>query len=363
MAKLTTAASYEDIQRIADWHLQTETLKAALADLVNAISKLDTARVWGEAKTSSSDGQRFLFPRQVLQRTYSHRLNDYALEFYTFVADNYAPFYSIPIQCTDRDAAYVLDGLLYHETDLDPEEHYTDTHGYTELNFAAFAMFGRRFCPRIRGLHHQWIYRLDQEKDYGPLEPVVGLKRRTIHLDWIVSQWDRIAQFFASFVAGNTTASVALQRLVSFGPRNRFYQATRELGRVFKTEFILDFLSQPGLRRRQRRGLNKGEELHALAGNIHYGRRGRINARDLLQQTSTASCLVLIQAAIVYWQIKEIERVLTTFDPGEEQLEVRLLEHISPVKWENVVLYGQYVLNPSLVQPRLPSGFSEVETL
>lgn len=34
-------------------------------------------------------------------------MSDYALKFYSFVADNYAPFYSTPIECTDRDAAYV----------------------------------------------------------------------------------------------------------------------------------------------------------------------------------------------------------------------------------------------------------------
>jgi TnpA family transposase len=73
------------------------------------------------------------------------------------VADNYAPFYSTPIECTDRDAAYVLDGLLYNESDLALEEHFTDTHGYTEINFAAFAILGRRFAPRIRGLKHQRI--------------------------------------------------------------------------------------------------------------------------------------------------------------------------------------------------------------
>lgn len=28
-----------------------------------------------------------------------------------------------------RDATYVLDGLLYHESDLQIEEHYTDTAG------------------------------------------------------------------------------------------------------------------------------------------------------------------------------------------------------------------------------------------
>ena len=103
-------------------------------------------------------------------------LSDYALEFYSFVADNYAPFYSTVIECTDRDAAYVLDGLLYNESDLALEEHYTDTHGYTEINFAAFAMLGRRFAPRIRGLHKQRIYRIDSSKDYGPLIPLVAVR-------------------------------------------------------------------------------------------------------------------------------------------------------------------------------------------
>ena len=81
-------------------------------------------------------------PRKVLQQTYSTRFGDFALEFYSFVADNYAPFYSTPIECTDRDSAFVLDGLFYNESDLELEEHYTDTHGYTEINFAAFAMLG-----------------------------------------------------------------------------------------------------------------------------------------------------------------------------------------------------------------------------
>ena len=70
----------------------------------------------------------------MLQRAHSTRFNDFAREFYSFVADNYAPFYSRPIECTDRDAPFVLDGVLYHESDLDLEEHYADTHGYTEIN-------------------------------------------------------------------------------------------------------------------------------------------------------------------------------------------------------------------------------------
>ena len=150
MSRLTEGITYRQIKWVTDWQLLEDAQRQALAQVVNAISKLDVTQAWGEGKTSSSDGQRFRMKRKLLQQTYSHRFNDYAIEFYSFVADNYAPFYSTVIECTDRDAAFVLDGLLYNESDLALEEHYTDTHGYTEINFAAFAMLGRRFAPRIR---------------------------------------------------------------------------------------------------------------------------------------------------------------------------------------------------------------------
>ncbi len=128
-----------------------------MAELVGAIAGLDTSLRWGEGRSAASDGQRFSLPRRDSPATYSTRFSDFAHEFYTFFADNYAPFYSLPIECTDRDAAFVLDGPLYNESELEIEEHYTDTDGYTEINFAAFAMVELRFCPRIRGVQHQRI--------------------------------------------------------------------------------------------------------------------------------------------------------------------------------------------------------------
>jgi hypothetical protein len=139
MAQLIPSVTYRQIKRITDWQLTEETQRSALALVVNAIANLDTSKTWGEGKTSASDGQRFAFRAQVLQQTYSHKFSDFAIEFYSFVADNYAPFYGVPIECNERDAPYVLDGVLYNESDLSLEEHYTDTHGYTEINFAAFA--------------------------------------------------------------------------------------------------------------------------------------------------------------------------------------------------------------------------------
>ena len=142
MEKVAPDIAYRRLKYVSDWRLVEENQRAALAAIVHGISRLDAAGHWGDGTTSASDGQRFAMPQKVLQRTYSTRFNDFALEFYSFVADNYAPFYSRPVECTDRDAPFVLDGVLYHESDLNLEEHYTDTHGYTEINLAAFGMVG-----------------------------------------------------------------------------------------------------------------------------------------------------------------------------------------------------------------------------
>jgi TnpA family transposase len=351
MAQITQGVTYKQLKRVSDWQMTEEAQRAALAALVHAISRLDTTLHWGEGRTSASDGQRFAMPRKVLQQTYSTRFSDFALEFYSFVADNYAPFYSMPIECTDRDSAFVLDGLLYNESDLELEEHYTDTHGYTEINFAAFAMLGRRFCPRIRGVGKQRLYRLDAKRDYGPLASLVSRADRTIDPQVIAEQWDRMGQFYASLESGHTTASVALKRLASCTAKNRFYRANRDLGRIFKTEFLLSYLSEPQLRSRIRKGLLKVEQLHALARNVYYGRRGRISVRELHEQMNSCSCLTLIIACVIYWQAKEISRVMRWCQPGkgEEKIDVALLEHVSPIEWDNVILYGQYVLDRAQV--------------
>jgi TnpA family transposase len=103
------------------------------------------------------------------------------------------------------------------------------------------------------------------------------------------------------------------------------------------------------LRSRIRRGLLKVEQLHALARDVYYGRRGRINARELHEQMNSCSCLTLILACVIYWQAKEIARVVRWCKP-EDVIDFALLGHVSPIEWDNVILYGQYVLDRSQVR-------------
>ena len=146
------------------------------------------------------------------------------------------------------------------------------------------------------------------------------------------------------------TASAALQRLNRFQASNRFYAANRELGRALKTEFVLQYMSEPKLRAKVRRGLLKVEQLHALARAV-YGQRGRITAREVYDQMNACSCLTLILACIVYWQAREISQMAAAPD---FPFDLDLITHVSPIEWKNVILYGEIKIDPAKLRIRDP---------
>ena len=55
-------------------------------------------------------------------------------------------------------------------------------------------------------------------------------------------------------------------------------------------------------------------------------------------------------ACIIYWQSKELNRVINECNPTDSGIDLSMVEHISPIGWDNVILYGEYVLNRNLVK-------------
>jgi len=60
--------------------------------------------------------------------------------------------------------------------------------------------------------------------------------------------------------------------------------------------------------------------------------------------------MTLILACIIYWQAKEINRVILECNSENNNIDLALIEHISPIAWDNVILYGEYVLDRTLIQ-------------
>ncbi|OKB31300.1 transposase, partial [Klebsiella pneumoniae] len=146
--------------------------------------------------------------------------------------------------------------LLMDVDDLRIEEHYTDTAGFTDHVFALMHLLGFRFAPRIRDLGETKLYVPQGVQAYPTLRPLIG---GTLNIKHVRAHWDDILRLASSIKQGTVTASLMLRKLGSYPRQNGLAVALRELGRIERTLFILDWLQSVELRRRVHAGLNKGE--------------------------------------------------------------------------------------------------------
>ncbi len=239
-----------------------------------------------------------------------------------------------------RDATYVLDGLLYHESDLRIEEHYTDTAGFTDHVFALMHLLGFRFAPRIRDLGDTKLYVPKGHAAHDALKPLVG---GPLNLKLIRAHWEEILRLAASIKAGTVTASLMLRKLGSYPRQNGLALALRELGRIERTLFILDWLQSVELRRRVHAGLNKGEARNALARAVFFHRLGEIRDRRFEAQRYRASGLNLVTAAIALWNTVYLERATQALRDHGLPVDDALLPHLSPLGWEHINLTDDYL--------------------
>jgi TnpA family transposase len=283
MAEACPGTKLAKLSWLVAWHIRDETYSKALANLVNAQYRTPFAKYWGEGTTSSSDGQRYRAGSHA--QAGSHVNAKYGQEpgalFYTHISDQYAPFYTKVINATVRDATHVLDGLLYHESDRRIEEHYTDTAGFTDHVFGLCHLLGFRFAPRIRDLADKRLYVPGKPSQWATLTPLIG---GSLNLKLIEAQFSEILRLAASIRQGTVTASLILRKLGAYPRQNSLALALREVGRMERTLFELEWLRSPALRRRVHIGLNKGEARNALARAVFFHRLGEVRDRSYENQ-------------------------------------------------------------------------------
>ena len=100
------------------------------------------------------------------------------------------------------------------------------------------------------------LYAPDHPKNHPALTSLIGEK---INTKLILVQWPEILRLVTSIKQGTVTASLILRKLASYPRQNSLALALRELGRIERTLFTLNWLLDPALRQKVTAGLNKGE--------------------------------------------------------------------------------------------------------
>lgn len=341
MAEATNTHGYWELMRLSRWHIESEALGRALAIVVEAQAKLPMAAFWGMGKTASSDGQFFPAARQgeamnLINAKYGA---EPGLKAYTHVSDQFSPFAHQTIPATAGEAPYILDGLLMNEVGRHIREQYVDTGGFTDHVFAVTAILGYAFIPRIRDLPSKRLYLFDPASTPRELRSLTGGKLRA---DLITSNWSDILRVAATMTAGTIAPSQILRKLASYPRQNDLAAALREVGRIERTLFMIDWVLDVDMQRRAQIGLNKGEAHHALKNALRIGRQGEIRDRTTEGQHYRMAGLNLLAAIIIYWNTARLSDAVAKREAAGLPASEELLAHISPLGWAHILLTGEY---------------------
>ena len=350
MADASQGVTHDQLVWTADAYIREDTYSAALARIIDAHHALPISAVWGDGKSSSSDGQFF---RSGKRGGAAGEINarygvDPGFSFYTHVSDQHGPYHVKVISAATHEAPYVLDGLLHHGSSLPIAEHYTDTGGATDHVFALCAMLGFRFCPRLRDFPDRRLVAINPPSAYPGLAPLLGKRLRT---DVVRDHWSEILRLVASLKTGHAAPSAMLRKLAAYERQNQLDLALQEVGKVERTLFMLDWLENPALRRRCHAGLNKSEQRHQLTQAICTFRQGRIADRSHEAQQYRASGLNLVIAAIVWWNATYMADAVGHLRTSGEPAPDNLLAHTSPVGWEHVAFSGDFLWDQAAATP------------
>ena len=99
-----------------------------------------------------------------------------------------------------------------------------------------------------------------REAVHKPLDITRRAASGTTNAKAVRTHWDEILRLATSIRQGTVTASLMLRKLGSYPRQNGLAVALRELGRIERSLFTLDWLQDIELRRRVQAGLNKGED-------------------------------------------------------------------------------------------------------
>ena len=350
MAEACRGTSLGRLAWTADWHLRDETFARALACLVNHQQRQPLAARFGGGRVSTSDGQ--FFPVAGSGRNAGtvngHYGSEPGIKFYTHISDRFAPFHTKVISATAGEAIHVLDGLLHQDGADDGggmRIHHTDGGGVSDHIFALCSLLGFRFAPRIPDLKHRKLYSFQIAATTPTLAPMIAGR---INVALIRAHWDQILRLAMSIKTGAVAASFILRQLGAYPRQNGLALALRELGRLERTLFTLDWLEDPVFRRQTGHELNKGEARNSLARAVFIHRLGEIRDRTYENQRHRASGLNLLVTAIILWNTRHLETAIATLRESEPVPD-ELLAHLSPLGWEHINLTGDYVWAADLV--------------
>jgi len=346
LAQISRQIDEGELDNVVNWYFSLQNIQDANDRILRFMDRMNLPNIYrknSDVLHTSSDGQKFEVAVDSLNANYSFKYlgKDKGVSVVTFVDMRDFMWHSSVISSAEREAAYVIDGLMHNDV-IQSDIHSTDTHGFSEFIFAATYLLHFGFAPRIKGVGRQRLYAFKNRQHYKDQGHVL-LPGHCVREDRVEGQWDEVLRLIATIQLKIATASQLFKRLNSYSRQHPLYRAMKEFGKAPKTVFILKYCDDMQLRQSIEKQLNKGEGSNKFSKAVSFGHSHEFIQGEKEDQEIAEACRRLIKNSIICWNYLYLSRIL-----DEEKNEARktmLIEAIrngSAATWAHFNLHGEF---------------------
>ena len=148
-----------------------------------------------------------------------------------------------------------------------------------------------------------------------------------------------------SIMAGRLAPSTLLRKLSTYSRKNKLYVAMRELGRVVRTVFLLEYLGDAELRRTINAATNKSESFNDFTKWVAFGGDRTIRENDRDKQRKLIKFNHLVANCLILHNVQSMSRILHDLAEDGHDVGEEILSGLSPYATEHVNRLGKHILN------------------
>jgi TnpA family transposase len=346
LAQISRQIDEGELDNVVNWYFSLQNIQNANERILRFMAQMNLPNIYrqdSDVLHTSSDGQKVEVAVDSLNANYSFKYlgKDKGVSVLTFVDMRDFMWHSTVISSAEREAAYVIDGLMHNDV-IKSDIHSTDTHGFSEVIFAATHLLHFGFAPRIKGIGRQRLYAFKNRQHYKDQGHVL-LPGHYVHGDMIEGQWDEMLRFIATIQLKITTASQLFKRLNSYSRQHPLYQAIKEFGKAPKTVFILKYCDDLPFRQSIEKQLNKGEGSNKFSKAVSFGHSHEFIQGEKEDQEIAETCRRLIKNAIVCWNYLYLSRILAEEkNEARRAMLIKAIRNGSVATWAHFNLHGEF---------------------
>ena len=331
------------LSRLNKKHFSIKSLNQALTKIINCANDFPLLMAWGDGERCAVDGTFEDINDNNLIAEQHVRYGKKGGVAYHHVADNYIAIFSTFIQCGVWEAINIIDGLLKNASEIQPKIVHSDTQGQSMPVFAFSYLLGIKLMPRIRNWKDLNMYKPYKKTKYKNIDKLFC--DSGINWELLETHWEDIMQVIISVKQGKVSSTFILSKLNSYNNQNKLYKAFHELGKVIRTTFLLEYISDKELRQIITATTNKVESYNGLSDWIRFGSKQLVASNDPDEMEKSIKYNTLIANCIMLQNVIDITDICHELQEEGYKITKEDVSYMSPYMTEHLKRFGEYVLD------------------